>query len=104
MPYPKELEGRLEPTDAVCRECQGPLMCFPAAGAMFCFAVGCPGHRHRSSISFPTLRCPDCGLTTIVRMGTGRPAACMTCPKEVRLSLIPEVLREFIPQKESAVA
>jgi ribosomal protein S27E len=104
MPYPKELQGILVSTNVPCGECGKPLMKFPTAGAMFCFTVGCPGHRRRSIINFPTLRCPDCGLTNIVRKGTGSPAECMTCPTGVRMNLIPEVLRGFIPQEESAVA
>ena len=104
MPYPKELEGVLVSTNIPCGECGKPLMMLSDAGAMFCFTVGCPGHRRRSIKNFPTLRCPECGLTTIVRMGTGVPAACMSCPSGVRMSLIPEVLREFIPQDESVAA
>ena len=101
MSYPKELEGQLELTNVPCGECKQPLMSFPPAGAMFCFYPECPGHHHRSIIDFPTLRCFGCGLTEIVRVGAGRPAECNHCSKGIRLALIPEVLRKFIPEEES---
>ena len=82
---------------AVCCYCQKPLVSlFGISSPGLCGTIGCPGHKRRSSIDFPAMRCTGCGSALILRAGGGI-RQCRACEREFSKS-IPETYTKWVPQ------
>jgi len=95
-----EQPGQVHP----CCYCEQPLaLLFGDGSPGLCGTVDCAGHKRRSCIDFPAMRCTGCGSALVLRTGGGR-RHCKSCEKEFPAFAIPETYTKWMPQTSGVTA